>query len=247
MSAPLCARLVEVGYRFAVREPQPGPLGRSYSSIIVAHIVQLNSQKYAVLARSLLFGVICAQRWCVMCRSLRTGLWCALPGAVAVVVAGAVCRSFALVLAGVLLAWAALALFWLGCVAGGLARTGGRGRSWREAQRLPGGSQGRLVQVEGVQVGGVFRLGRDLLVYLCGGEGYRAEVASVLGAGWPAGGAFFLSWRTRWRRSAARVARRLGTWQACGSRLRFVGGQSHCWLVLDERHCLALPRLLAIG
>lgn len=180
-----------------------------------------------------------------MCRCALVAFWASVCASVAAAGTAIVSHGLVAVALGAGMACVALAIGASACLTA-LPAQAPLGRIFTgsvEAAR-PGGP-GLFLDLDAIEVVGVYRFGRELLTCLRGGTGLRTDDCTGLPHVWQAG-TLFLTWRSRGPRSSTKLARQLNSWQASGTPVRLVGAKGRCAVLMDdEDRRLVLPELSA--
>ena len=182
-----------------------------------------------------------------MRRLFLPGFWASAAGAAAAVVFGAAAgHPFVFVIAGVLACFAILmvsAMCW-DDVGGktSLAKLliGKRASAEEVGSDL-------FIDVESIEVIGVFEVGRDLLAQLRGGTGTYRPGSAREPIPWPDDAELFLAWQTT-ERAASAAARQLNAWEAAHQPLHLLCATACATVLADrENRRLTLPTLSPLG
>ena len=181
-----------------------------------------------------------------MLRFLRAAFWAAILGAMLAFGLGGASRCFLSLIAGAVLAWAALAVLCSVCFAASPSQRVLK-LLFGVAERVRDIDPDLVGRVEGTEVRGVFARKGEILLYLRGGTGFYSGGGIDQSPPWPPEGGLFLTWRCPRRRSMARLVRQLDLWQVAGTRLVLLCARDRCSLIEDERHWVNLQDLPAAG
>lgn len=104
-----------------------------------------------------------------------------------------------------------------------------------------------VIDVQSIEVAGVFLVATDLLVYLRGGTGTYRGPGTGQHSQWPDQAELFLAWKAT-KREAAEAARELNDWEAAHEPVRLVCATAHRTVLADGRNRrLTLPELSPVA
>ncbi|MHB1497337.1 MAG: hypothetical protein ACYCXN_05430 [Acidimicrobiales bacterium] len=182
-----------------------------------------------------------------MRRLFLPGFWVSATGAVAAVAFAAIAsQPFVFVIAGVLACFAILmvsAMCW--------DDVGGKTSLaelllGKRASAIEAGAD-LFLDVQSIEVVGVFETGRDLLAQLRGGTGTYRPSGAREPVPWPDDAELFLAWQTT-ERAASAAARQLNAWEAAHQPLHLLCATACATVLADhENRRLTLPTLSPLG
>ena len=182
-----------------------------------------------------------------MRRLFLPGFWISAAGAVAAVTFAAVAgHPFVFVVAGVLACFAILmvsAMCWDDV--GGKTSLARLLFGKRASAEEPGSDL--FIDVQSIEVIGVFEVGRDLLAQLRGGTGTYRPSGAREPIPWPDDAELFLAWQTT-ERAASAAARQLNAWEEAHQPLHLLCATACATVLADrENRRLTLPTLSPLG
>jgi hypothetical protein len=235
-----------MGYMTMARARKAAKAGRFqlFNSLREPPILQTFCDLYCTVPDGAMIkgAKVVVQMW----RFLRASFWAAILGAIFAFALGGTSRCFLSLIAGAVLAWAALAVFGSICLAAPPSRAVFK-LIFGVAEPVRDTDPDLVGRLEGSEVHGVFVREGELLLYLRGGTGFYMDRQTKQSRPWPPEGELFFTWRCPRRRSRARLVHQLDIWQATSTRLVLRGARGYCSLIEDEHQWVNLPELSTAG